>query len=219
MSYSKSETTMMYGGKTLQRLFDADNNVWFKGRDVAKILGYKQTGQAVRKNVSEAHKRPLKDLNIPKARNLRGIHKSTQFISISGLTALLQKHKTVSSEKVIREIINDFHLNITVGKRRKEQEYIGKIMEHFPNEDVELQFPVGKYRIDLYFKEYRIAIECDENGHNDRDQTKELERQMFIEKELKCTFVRFNPDEENFDIDNVINRIQAIIQQFRDCMR
>ena len=31
--------------------------VWFKAKDVAKILGYKDTNQAIRKHVSENHKR------------------------------------------------------------------------------------------------------------------------------------------------------------------
>ena len=31
--------------------------VWFKAKDVAKILGYKDTNDAVRKHVSENHKR------------------------------------------------------------------------------------------------------------------------------------------------------------------
>ena len=31
-----------------------DNNVWFRGKDVAKALGYKDTAQAVRDNVEES---------------------------------------------------------------------------------------------------------------------------------------------------------------------
>ena len=33
--------------------------VWFKAKEVAKILGYKKTDDAIRKHVSENHKRKI----------------------------------------------------------------------------------------------------------------------------------------------------------------
>jgi prophage antirepressor-like protein len=36
-----------------------DNNVWFRGKDVAKALGYKDTAQAVRDNVEEEDRQKL----------------------------------------------------------------------------------------------------------------------------------------------------------------
>ena len=30
------------------------------------------------------------------------------------------------------------------------------------------QFSIGSYRIDLYFPEHKLAIECDEHDHKDR---------------------------------------------------
>ena len=60
------------------------------------------------------------------------------------------------------------------------------------------QFAVGKYWIDLYFPRYKLAIECDEFGHRDRDIGYEVERQKHIGKLLNCTFVRFNTDAKDF---------------------
>ena len=45
----------------------------------------------------------------------------------------------------------------------------------FDGEDLQIQYSVLSYRIDLYFHEYKLAIEVDELGHNDRntyDETK-----------------------------------------------
>ena len=39
-----------------------DNNVWFRGKDVAKALGYKDTAQAVRDNVEEEDRQKLEEL-------------------------------------------------------------------------------------------------------------------------------------------------------------
>ena len=35
---------------------DKQQNVWFRGKDVAEILGYRDTDQAIRKNVSTENK-------------------------------------------------------------------------------------------------------------------------------------------------------------------
>ena len=40
----------------LKSFIDKQQNVWFKGKDVAVILGYKDTNQAIRKNVSTENK-------------------------------------------------------------------------------------------------------------------------------------------------------------------
>ena len=75
----------------------------------------------------------------------------------------------------------------------KEQSVISKITELFSNEKVLLQHSVLGYKIDLYFSEYKLAIEVDEKGHTDRDKRKEMERQEATEKELGCKFIRINP--------------------------
>ena len=37
---------------------DGKQNVWFKGKDIASALGYKDTYCAIRKHVDEEYKRP-----------------------------------------------------------------------------------------------------------------------------------------------------------------
>ena len=38
-------------------------------------------------------------------------------------------------------------------------------------------------------------MEIDEKDHQDRDISREIKRQKALERELSCTFIRFNPDE------------------------
>ena len=54
--------------------------------------------------------------------------------------------------------------------------------------------------IDFYFRKYKLAIEVDELGHKNRDQTKENKTQKDLKQYLDCKFIRINPDEENFDV-------------------
>jgi very-short-patch-repair endonuclease len=76
-----------------------------------------------------------------------------------------------------------------------------------------MQYIVLGYRIDLYFEQYKIAIECDEYGHSDRNSLEEKERENKIKDFLNCKFVRFNPNIENFDLSIVINQILKMIYQ------
>ena len=49
----------------------------------------------------------------------------------------------------------------------KEQTVISAIKDAFEGENMQAQYTVLNYRIDLYFHEYELAIEVDELGHND----------------------------------------------------
>ena len=90
---------------------------------------------------------------------------------------------------------------------RKEQDSIHAILKTFKGENMLTQYSVGTYRIDLYFPDYKLAIECDEYDHSDRDQEYEQTRQHYIEDKLGCKFIRYNPDSKNYNIFNVLNKI------------
>ena len=96
----------------------------------------------------------------------------------------------------------------------KEQDTLRLIMQAFNGEEMIHQFSVGKYRIDLYFSEHKLAIECDEFDNHDRDIGYKVERQKHIEKLLNCTFVRLNLDAKDFCILEVVNKIFVQIKFF-----
>jgi len=93
----------------------------------------------------------------------------------------------------------------------KEQQTIRQIRKTFKHLRTIEQYKVGPYYIDLYFADYRIAVECDEDGHRRYAQDVERKRQNYIEQTLNCTFVRYNPDSPNFNIGDVINQIVQLI--------
>lgn len=64
-----------------------------------------------------------------------------------------------------------------------------------------------KYRVDLYFPDQRVVVECDENGHVDREQAYERRREADLTRVLNCTFVRFNPDTDDFCMAVLLSRI------------
>ena len=94
----------------------------------------------------------------------------------------------------------------------KQQTAIETIKEIFDGENMESEYSVLSYRVDLYFHKYKLAIEVDEFGHNARDINYEIQRQKAIEEELDCEFIRINPDEENFNERKAINKIHRQIK-------
>ena len=93
----------------------------------------------------------------------------------------------------------------------QEQSVLSKIVTLFAAEEIILQHNVSGYRIDACFSKYKLVVEVDEQGHNDRDIDYEIKRQKAIEKELGCEFIRINPTKENFNIFAEIGKIQNYI--------
>ena len=56
-------------------------------------------------------------------------------------------------------------------------------------------------------------MEIDEKDNQDRDISREIERQKALEKELFCKFIRINPDKENFNIFKARNEIYRHIKE------
>ena len=73
------------------------------------------------------------------------------------------------------------------------------------------QFPIGSYRIDLYFPEQKLAVECDEYGHNQYNDIKEAVRQQFIQEQLQCRFHRFNPHSIGFCLHSLICQLMQLL--------
>ena len=95
----------------------------------------------------------------------------------------------------------------------KEQTVICAIKDAFEGENMQTQYSVLSYRIDLYFHKYKLAIEVDELGHSDRNINDEIERQRALERELNFVFIRINPDEPDFNIFIEINKTHRHINQ------
>ena len=87
-------------------------------------------------------------------------------------------------------------------------------MDTFEGENMETQKSVLKCKIDLYFHEYKLAVEVGEKGHKDINSEHETKRQKEIENKLNCKFIRINPDEKNFKIFRAQNKIFRHIKNY-----
>ena len=74
------------------------------------------------------------------------------------------------------------------------------------------------FRIDVYFTEYFLALEIDEQNHEGRELIFEKKRQEVLEKKLGCRFIRINTSdaERGYDTDYEVSKIQTLISKFKD---
>lgn len=73
------------------------------------------------------------------------------------------------------------------------------------------QFAVAGYRIDIYFPEKRLAIECDENCHKSSGYDNDVERTRIIQSELGNTWIRYDPYDKQFDVFKLISEIAGVL--------
>ena len=93
----------------------------------------------------------------------------------------------------------------------QEQSVLSRIVTLFAAEKIILQHNVLGYRIDPYFLRYKLAIEVDEQGHNDRDIDYAIRRQKAIQKELGCKIIWINTAKVNFNIFAETGKLQNYI--------
>ena len=59
---------------------------------------------------------------------------------------------------------NQYDITLT-----KEKSVIKSVMDAFERENIKTQYSVLGYKIDLYFYDYKLALELDEKAHKDRN--------------------------------------------------
>ena len=92
-----------------------------------------------------------------------------------------------------------------------ENQTIGFIENAYKNMlNLKRQYIFGKYRVDLYFIDYKLIIECDENNHADRNAEQERIREEYIVS-LGNKFIRYNPNTPLFDLSNVLSEINSVL--------
>lgn len=71
----------------------------------------------------------------------------------------------------------------------------------------------GSYKVDLYFFDFDLIIECDENNHNDRNQIYEMDRELFLLSNKK-NIIRYDPNHKKFELSIIIREILKFIKNY-----
>ena len=193
------------------RKYNTPNGEIYYASDVGSAAGIKCVRTAI-KNYSNEEKvtstsEIIKDI-ITTYRTYKNVTRKDSKITLltrRGVEKLLCLSRSPNASDLAK------FLNINVYNRFTpiETETIKNITTAFQNHPHELQYkpPGTSFRVDLYFPIHKVAVECDEDNHNDRNPDYENNRQSAIEKILDCKFIRYNPHDDNFNIFEVINKI------------
>jgi very-short-patch-repair endonuclease len=140
--------------------------------------------------------------------NQRGGHNRIHMLLTEDAYNLVKNTYNLKNRYIKKINENCGHVNVVMCI---ETQTIGFIENSF-SEALRLtrQKRIGTYYIDLYFEDYNLAIECDENDHKDRDITYEHAREKYL-LEQNITIMRYNPNDKNFDLSNVLRKITKVL--------
>lgn len=190
------------------RMVEINGKAYAVGKDIATILGYKNTNDAISK-----HCKGVVKLNEFK---INGI--PIALIPQNDIIRLIQVSKVKSEEEkskikqwfIDKELIDDSF----VIESRKEINFLDQLERSLePFEIVGerqhlVQSDENCYKIDYYIPSLNIAIEYDESEHKNYTYDQHIGRQKEIEEKLDCKFIRVNDENTNdYNVGYVIKEI------------
>lgn len=179
-----------------------DDIFWFRATDL-KQFGFSNVHKTIQDNTKyDGQTKTIKCLTS------RG-EQNCNFISYSSLKLILlksRKHKVVEFLEHLGESVTYTKISCL------EADSISCIVKSFNGETMIEQYHIGKFLVDLYFPKYLLAVECDDNTHKFQIKDDIVRENNIRELLPNVTFIRFNPEEKNFCIFNVINLIYSHIK-------
>lgn len=171
-----------------------DGETWYAAADVAKIVGRSSSSHLVSRLASDS----IRTLPIWTS----GGRQAMTCISEHAMKWYLARSKSAQAARLAHEL--GVEILWAPGTSDSTLAIIAAAFAHLPQQP---ERRVGPYRIDLFFPSLAIALECDELDHSRYDRSEESVRQAFIERELACRFIRYNPQAPGFNVGTVINAL------------
>ena len=187
----------------IEVIIDGANTLWLNEKHIEEQLGHKSLTGITNKydKIYKKHRHELVDEPIKQPN--RG------FLRIDLTLKIIMDCRTDGLCSLKRNL--GFNLHDVINT--KEQTVLRSIKDVFEGEDMQTQYTVIGYRIDLYFHKHKLVIQVDELVHSDTNLNNEIERQNPLERELGCIFIRINPDENFFNIFKEIKKIYRHIKE------
>lgn len=162
---------------------EVEGIIWFKGKDVADLLGYANISDALAKHVN------VKDKTKVTVTTCNRDYLCV-FVNANGVKTLVHKSKTGYLEEAM-------NLLALVGNRDnviviRDELVALKTIEQVLSITLVRQYNVGSYNLDGYCIETNTAYEIDEPQHFTNGELNQecVDRQQYIEDKLGCRFVR-----------------------------
>ena len=164
-------TKETYENNDIEIITDNLNRLWLNEKHIDEQLGLKNISSIKNKYDKKYKKRRCELVN----ELIKQPHR--RFLRDGLALKIIMNCRTVESCNLKRNL--GFRLHDVINT--KEQTVTNTIKDAFEGEDMQTQYIVIGCRIYLYFHKYKLAIEVDELGHNDRNIEYEIQRQEALE--------------------------------------
>lgn len=185
------------------------NQLYYKVNDIASILGYTDLKQAGKKHIPAHLRFRGKEIGLYANQNDMAAAYTTE----EGAASLIHLSRLPNSVTIAEAA--GLPIALAYKRYHHETHHIGVICRAFRGHEMRREYTVGQYRVDLFFPKYRLIIECDEHGHTSYNADSERTRSEILTQALNASWIRFNPDQSDFCIIDVINQVHTHIVQCR----
>lgn len=175
-------------------------NPLFRASDIGLILGHTNIHATI-KDYDNSEK-------VVSNVETKGGPQNVTFLTVKGLKKIICKTRKPIGIELAKKLGIDVYDIMHVPL---ETSLVHFLQEVYKNEKIILQYSVGPYRIDLYFPDYNLGVECDEYFHIFQKED-DIKRELYIKEKLKCEFVRFSHDKKNKHLPQLICKINKIIE-------
>ena len=155
-----------------------DNNgiLWWNEKHIEEELDHQKFQEITTKYYSDHRKHRYELVTEPKKEY------SMIFIDEKLAIKVIMDCRTTSAYKFRTRLGFKWYNVILI----KEQSVLTEIISLFEGENNQIQCNVLSYRIDIYFHDYKLAIDKDENGHSNKNIDDKIKRQKAIKQEIGC---------------------------------
>lgn len=176
------------------RVISREEELWFCASDIARVLGHRDANRVTRFLDGDKMKEKIKT---------RYGEQPITFINKDGLHKIFSNTRKIDlqTKRELYMFLTKEEFNEKVTISCEEVEFISKLIDSLKPLGLQIfkkQYKVFDYKIDLYLPELNIAIEYDENSHQNYTYEQQEGRQKKIEDKLGCKFIRVSDNNNLF---------------------
>lgn len=169
-----------------------NDQVLVKAKDIGDLLDIKD----IRTTLRDFDKDEKMKLAI---RDNKNRSQMTNMLTDKGIKRLLMITRKPKSIELCKLLNIEYNIKIVA----EETNFVEQIVTAFNTFNIKEQYKCLNYRIDLYFIDYKLAIEFDE-PHSYKYKLNDIKRENTIKEYLNCKFIRVKHKDNIFKTINII---------------
>jgi hypothetical protein len=193
--FSNFQRTIYFHKSHFFDTLEYNNDIMFNLYDLSNYIGY--TKRSYLSNYYGLRRGYIKMMRID----------GNIYTNYDGIMTIFQRGRT----PILKELVECFKNESTTLKISHpiEVNVLSEIIDFIGDEQYELQYKIGSYKIDMYVPKFKLAIEVDEVGHTDRNVEYERTREEYIKNNLTTNIFRINPNDQHYRSSKMLGILRS----------